>query len=196
MAVGCLTINEKGENLMEEFKSAYPVLPDYFLEIEDGGLTGCTYHGDREYAVRIPSSVAEIGRMSDEDGNFCGSSPFEGCTGLREVYIPGSVTTIADDAFCGCTGLKKVTIADGVTAIGSNAFTGCTGLTQVTIPGSVAAIGAWAFSNCTGLTEVTISDGVVVIGLQAFVDCVNLREVHIPGMIWEIGGNAFSKSID
>ena len=43
--------------------------------------------------------------------------------GLRGSYIvPGTVTTIADDAFAGCTGLTNVAISALVTAIGTNAF--------------------------------------------------------------------------
>jgi hypothetical protein len=103
---------------MEEFKSAYPVLPAQFLQIEGSVLKRCTITGNREYAVRIPDGVTEIGGIGE---GISVTGAFQDCTGLRAVYIPGSVT-----------------------AIGKYAFLDCTALTQVAIPGSVTAIGALA----------------------------------------------------
>ena len=46
--------------------------------------------------------------------------------GLTSVTIPGSVTSIGNDAFDNCTGLTSVTIPASVTNIGDGAFGGCT----------------------------------------------------------------------
>jgi hypothetical protein len=79
--------------------------------------------------------------------------------GLKSVTIPGSVTTIGDEAFSECTGLTSLTIPNGVTEIGESAFAGCTGLQSVTIPSRVTSIGENAFSGCTGLTSITVAAG-------------------------------------
>ena len=50
-------------------------------------------YGDKTY------TVASIGAFA-----------FRGCTGLKSISIPSSVTTIGARAFYGCTGLKKVVI--------------------------------------------------------------------------------------
>lgn len=50
--------------------------------------------------------------------------------------IPGSVTSIVDDAFYKCSSLTNVTIPDSVTSIGDEAFNGCSSLTDVYFGGS------------------------------------------------------------
>ena len=51
-----------------------------------------------------------------------GYEAFKGCTKLKSVTIPDSVTEIERFAFEGCTSLKSVTIPDSVTSIGGMAF--------------------------------------------------------------------------
>ena len=47
---------------------------------------------------------------------------FDGCTSLRHVTIPFSVTTISHAAFNGCVSLKKVSIPSSVNLIEDGAF--------------------------------------------------------------------------
>ncbi len=49
------------------------------------------------------------------------------------VAIPGSVTSIATNAFASCGGLTSVTIGNGVTSIGDRAFLACSGLIKITV---------------------------------------------------------------
>lgn len=56
------------------------------------------------------------------------------------------VTSIASDAFKGCTGLKDVVIPNSVTRIGSGAFEGCS-LQKVVVPGSVYHVEQNAFAD-------------------------------------------------
>ena len=106
-----------------------------------------------------------------------GNSAFSGCTGLTNMTILNSVTSIGNHAFSGCTGLTSVIILNSVTSIKDTTFFGCTGLTNVIIPNSVTSIGNHAFSGCTGLTNVTIPDSVISIGYGAFYECTSLTEV-------------------
>ena len=138
------------------------------------------------------------------------------------MTIPGSVTSIGDEAFRGCSGLTSVTIEDGSgtlsfsTSSSSTPFTGCpieklylgrdisyysyyyspfTGkekLTSLTIGSSVTSIGSYAFSDCSGLTSVTIPGSVTSIGDDAFSGCSGLTSVTIPGSVTSIGSYAFS----
>ena len=104
-----------------------------------------------------------------------------GCSQVKRVIIPSTVTRIQDCAFYRCTGLTNVNemLREGITSIGASAFESCTQLTQITLPESLKTIGNRAFVSCTGLTEVTIPKGVTTIGSGdgAFGGCNNLELV-------------------
>ena len=98
--------------------------------------------------------------------------------GCCNTVIPGTVTTIGDDAFAYCSGLTRVTIPISVTTIGHDAFRYCKGLSSVTIPNSVTSIGDMAFLECSGLKSVTIHGSVTSIGDWAFRGCSGLTDVY------------------
>ena len=85
------------------------------------------------------------------------NSAFYNCSGLTNVIIGTSVTSIRARAFYNCSGLTSVTIPDSVTIIFIGAFGGCSGLTSVTIPDRVTDIDIGVFSGCSGLKTVKIS---------------------------------------
>ncbi len=116
---------------------------------------------------------------------------FSDCIGLTSINIPDSVTTIEESAFSGCTGLTSINIPDSVTTIEEGAFSGCTGLTSITISDSVTQIGSSAFSGCTGLTSIIIPDSVTVIGMSTFSGCTGLTSITIPDSVTEIKSGAF-----
>ncbi len=75
-----------------------------------------------------------------------------------DVVIPATtngypVTSIGVNAFQ-YSGITNVTIPNSVTSIGDSAFYYCSRLTNVTIPSSVTSIGNYAFNDCTSLTRV------------------------------------------
>ena len=105
---------------------------------------------------------------------------FYGCSSLREINIPDSVTSIGSSAFCGCSSLEQINIPDSVTSIGSGAFCGCTSLRGINIPGSVTSIETITFSGCTSLQEITIPSSVRTIGANPFVSCTCTITCHSP----------------
>ena len=137
--------------------------------------------------VFIPSNVTEIG------GNA-----FEGCTSLKSITIPSSVTiiqnaptnkwgSISGGAFFGCVSLSKVIIPSSVSFIGKCAFMDCSNLVNISIPNSVTEIEDLAFCGCTSLTSINIPNSVKKLGGYAFSDCSSLTNVVLPNGLTEIG---------
>jgi len=105
--------------------------------------------------------------------------------------IPGTVTTIGNNAFQICYNLTSVIIPDSVTIIGSYAFEDCSSLTSVIIPDSVTIIGEVAFRNCNNCQTITIGSAVETIGYDAFENCESLTSVIIPDSVTYIGDDVF-----
>ena len=78
---------------------------------------------------------------------------FANCTSLETVVIRPGITKIDNSefwhpgAFVGCTNLKRVTLPASLTFIGSGAFRDTPSLTSVAIPHSVTVIGDYAFDS-------------------------------------------------
>lgn len=107
------------------------------------------------YLVLIEPIFTDIAHCTiHEDTHIIVGCAFSGCSDLKSITIPDTVTSIGSHAFRGCTSLTSITIPDGVTSIGYSAFAGCDNLTSVVIPDSVAQIEWEAFSGCTSLTDV------------------------------------------
>ena len=72
---------------------------------------------------------------------------FDGCTDLRKVTLPSTITTICDYAFDGCTSLTSINIPSSVKTIEDHSFRNCTSLRSISIPNSVETIERYAFIN-------------------------------------------------
>ena len=119
---------------------------------------------------------------------FCA---FDGCWRLKEVTVGVGITKIASQTFYGCEQLEKVMLHDGITEIGQNAFKECYALTSIDLPASLHTLGGSAFNRCTSLTSVVIPDGVTVISRFAFSNCNSLTELVLPRWLTVIEDYAF-----
>ena len=138
----------------------------------------------------VPATLREV---IITGGTVIPTDAFSGCSGLTNITIPDSVTSIGASAFFGCDGLRSITIPDSVTSIGSSAFSGCDGLRNITIPDNVTSIGGSAFERCSGLMSITIGKGVISIENSAFKDCSGLTSITVPDSATSIGDSAFER---
>ena len=109
-----------------------------------------------------------------------GYAAFYGCSALRDLTIPTSVTSFGDYAFAG-TGLTAVPLGMvNVTRIGAYAFDGCSSLPSVRIDDIVTSIGNYAFRNCTHLELASLPYALKgTLGAQTFAGCpANLCETY------------------
>lgn len=169
--------------------------------------------GCKDSVIPSDGAVATIGRYS-----------FAYCLRLIDMEIPEGVATIEDYAFYQ-SGVTNLNISESVTSIGSNAFTNCRDIDSLTVKngnpkyhsegnciietqrktlviggqksviptdGSVNAIGDGAFSGRYDLAAMELPDCITKIGDHAFENCCNLKEMELPDGITSIGNYAFS----
>lgn len=93
--------------------------------------------------TKLETVVMEEGLRSMSPTNM-----FKGCTNLRSVKIPSTITTITTNAFEGCTALSVIELPVNITKIESKAFMGWTAAQTIRFAGSRKMIGtfdsAWA----------------------------------------------------
>ncbi len=130
------------------------------------------------------------------------SQTFSGCTSLKSIRIPATVTSIGQMAFSN-SGLEELTLLEGLTYIEGNAFSDCKDLKTVVIPSTcypmiksgwsyTGGVGPYAFRSAGSSTQ----EGVVVtihgntfINYNAF-DGAKIKELYMDGSP-EIDKNAF-----
>lgn len=123
-------------------------------------------------------------------GNLLDNALFSDCENLRITLSDGS-TFIKESALTNCSGLIEIHIPNSVSSIGANAFEHCTKLTKVTIPNSVVSLGWFAFHECSSLTRIVIPNHVATISEFAFADCSLLTNVTLGSGVTSIEGSAF-----
>ena len=191
-------------------------IPDSLTSIGSGAFDGCSglknitipFVGEKLdgtgvtrfnhiFGIGVPESLKKV---IVTGGASIGDWAFSGCSGLKSITIPDSVTSIGEYAFFGCSGLTSIVIPDSVTSIGDSAFLGCSGLISITIPfigEKMDGTGSTRFDYIVGyaapksLKEVIITGG-ENIGEHAFSGCRWLKNITIPDSVTSIGDWAFS----
>ena len=92
-------------------------------------------------SVVIPEGVEAIPRFL-----------FDSCTALTDVTLPSTLKSIGAEAF-EATGLEEITIPESVTTIESSVFKNCKSLERIQFPDALTAIPANLCNACSALTN-------------------------------------------
>lgn len=187
------------------------------LSLVNFNATHCTIMGSLDSEVFKGCAVTTVN--IGENVEIIPDHAFSHCTGLWDIYIPISVTSIGERSFYYCDKLTNVTIPEFVNSIGRYAFYGCSNLTNVNfnavrcatmgesfrgafeysgtttlnIGEKVKLIPDNAFYGCSKLKSVIIPDSVIYMGENCFYQCSSLSDVAIGDGVQELGNRAFSR---
>ena len=158
--------------------------------------------GYYENGAFVPDSLEAV---TITDGTTIGERVFSGCSHLKSITLPKSITTVHAAAFSQCTSLQSMTLpcveiirnGSATTYFGyifDDSLSGITpaSLTKVILT-SGAEIPAGMFSGCSAITNIILPETVTVIGERAFYGCVGLTSMTIPKNVTEIGNNTFGE---
>jgi len=117
-------------------------------------------------------------------------------SGVKNISIPSSVTTILDSTFSDVDTITSIFIEDGLEPliIENSVFRNCPVLAQINLPSRTKIIGDYAFYGCTAISELNLPQGTEKIGSCAFSYISALKSIIIPDNI-EIGSGTFSGCI-
>lgn len=123
---------------------------------------------------------------------------FNGCTSLRSIKLPSSVTHLRPGAFYNCTSLRSVGDLSNVTRIDIYAFAGTSLEGEINLASAEGAIGYRSFTK-TNITKIVSLGNATIIGgssmsnTGAFAECGLLQSVELPSTLKEIQNWALYK---
>ncbi|MBP5254375.1 MAG: leucine-rich repeat domain-containing protein [Lachnospiraceae bacterium] len=110
-----------------------------------------------------------------------GMDAFRNHSDLKAVFIPDSVTDISPVAFSGCTGLEELVLPDSITSM--VIVSGCTSLTRIRLSAGILGMTGnmdlpGEFKD-TAVTFLDIPEGIIQVGSKLFADSA-IEEVILP----------------
>lgn len=147
----------------------------------------------------LPAHITIPAYIENSDGRFAvvgiDDSAFEYCTAIETVSFDPDCkpTAFGDFAFAGCPNLRDLTIPGTVTTLGRAAISTCPKLESIVVPSSVQHIDEYNFDGCTSLRSVTLSEGVVSL-ISCFYNCPNLKSLHIPASLTSLDPSQFNST--
>ena len=173
----------------------------------DINLPQLTSIGIRAFHNSGIAKVTSLGSITSlPDGVWTGSvyaGVFYGCTQLKTIILPDSLTSIGTGSFNGCKLLESVTFGSNISKIGNNAFSECPNLNidELNLP-LLSSIGSEAFQNCrivkiTSLGSITsLPDGgfnSTYSYIGVFARNEQLKSASLPNSITVLGNGSFNR---
>lgn len=183
-------------------------MPKELTTLETGVFYGCTMTGVVDSVTGKRQSVFFNDVITTiEDGAFTS------CSGMTDIVIPDTVTSMGTSVFFGCKALQNVEIqsktlnADVGGELPSDTFAECGKLKTVKLASGVKKLGANAFSKCSALEYIDMAaySELAAIGGSCFMECANFAafqksdydnaekagKLVFPATLETIGGSAF-----
>ena len=140
----------------------------------------------------LPKGLREVTLTVEE---VVGYGAFNNCVSLQFVHLPtgGTLTGIDSYAFSGCTGLEEIRIPDSVTTIGSFAFENCFEMKEIIFEGdsSLVNVGSYAFKNCRAVRQFNLPESLTEVEYAIMNGMESLEELTIPFVGERIGNDYF-----
>lgn len=128
---------------------------------------------------------------------------FVGCSQLKILNLPSTLSIIEDRAISYCNVLDSINVNSS-----NNNFASLNGilynkamtelfkvpssrLGTFNVPTGITKIKNYAFESCTSLDTIVISEGVSEIGISAFYSCGNLKSVQLPNSLTLLDNDLF-----
>ena len=173
----------------------------YTWTYQINGDTAEIYNDDSIAVSPKPTSSVTIPSMLGGKNKIClRRFALLGCTSLKTVTFPASMTACDANAFDGCSGLESFTVSSDnpsykavngllLTKSGAGLVHGVNG--DVVVPDGVVSIMWAAFISLSGLTSVEFPSTVRRITSCAFWNCSGLKSVELPAALKVIESRTF-----
>ena len=149
-----------------------PALPETLTTLGEGAFQQCEALVTAD--LMNPMDITSIPRYA-----------FDGCSGLRNVYLPFFIEAVGDYAFRGCASLRQIQFVAPTKTIGAYAFSGCRSLKSLDLfkCENFTTIGSYAFSGCTSLKSLNLPKSLETIGEYAFSGCQAISVISSPSLV-------------
>ena len=138
------------------------------------------------------SLITELGvleKRSDYGG--WGLCIFANTPALKKVTLPRNLTVIGNNCFEN-SGVAEIDLPATVTTIGDCAFRNCDNLKDAGLTASLVHLGDEAYYDCNSLEVADLAFGLEYLGSKAFALCNMLKKAYIPATVTSIAGNPFA----
>ncbi len=168
----------------------------YYENNNYDGVIVTQYDGhNTNSTLEVPEMIDGLKVTGLDDGIFQGRN-------FTEIILPGTLTSIGDEAFSGCYELESIHIPASVTSIGEFAFENCWKLKNLSVASDnpnyklenqiIYSKDGSVLVACPVAKEIEIPSTVTKVGPSAFSGNINIEHIVIPESVSELGKGAFN----